>query len=64
MKYWILLIIIPLLWFGGGALSTFVAWKLADKYHESKKPIIALFIGILMMILSIVIAGANGYIKF
>ena len=64
MKYWILLIIIPLLWFGGAALSTLVTWKLDDKHPESKRPYIVFFIGILMMTLSIVIAGINGYTKF
>lgn len=64
MKYWMLLIIIPLLWFGGGTLSTLITWKVDDKYPESKKPLITFFIGILMMVLSIVIAGINGYTRF
>lgn len=64
MKYWILLIIIPLLWFGGGILSTLVTWKLEDKHPGSKRPYITFFVGILMMALSIVIAGINGYTKF
>jgi len=64
MNYWILLITISLLWFGGGILSTFVTWKTDDKYPESKKSIITFFIGILMMALSIIIAGINGYTKF
>lgn len=64
MKYWILLIIIPLLWFGGGILATIVTYKLDDEYPGSKKPLITCFIGILMMALSIIIAGINGYVKF
>ena len=64
MKYWILLIIIPLLWFGGAILSTFITWKIDDKYPGSKKPIITFLIGILMMTLSIIVAGVNGYTKF
>ena len=64
MKYWVLLIIIPLLWFGGGILSTFVTGKLYDKYPERKISIMTSFIGILMMMLSIIIAGTKGYIIF
>ena len=64
MKYWILLIVIPLLWFGGGTLSTFVTLKVDDKYPESKKSLITFFIGILMMALSIIVAGINGYTRF
>ena len=64
MKYWILLIIIPLLWFGGGILSTFVTFKVEDKYPNSKKSLITLLLGILMMTLSIVVAGINGYTQF
>lgn len=64
MKYWILLITIPLLWFGGGTLSTFVTFKVDDKYPNSKKSLIPFFIGIFMMTLSVVIAGINGYTKF
>ena len=59
-----MLLIIPFLWFSGGVLATIVTWKLDDKYPGSKKPLIVLFIGILMMTLSIIIAGINGYIKF
>lgn len=66
MKHWIVLIMIPLLWFGGMILSTFVTWMINDEHPGSKKSIVTFFIGILMMALSIIIiiAGVNGYIKF
>lgn len=64
MKYWVLLIMIPLLWFSGAILSTFITWIIDDKHPGSKKSIVTLLIGILMMILSIIIAGINGYTKF
>lgn len=55
---------IPLLWFSGAILSTFITWIIDDKHPGSKKSIVTLLIGILMMILSIIIAGINGYTKF
>lgn len=58
--------VILLLFFGGATLATFVTWKLADKYSVSKRWLwlITFFIGLLLIMLAIVIAGINGYTNF